>query len=133
MDEIQRYADAIEAMIREDQASGQVPGDVSSWDELDESVDTEDYCHQARVPSGAAGLRDAVAAEVSRRLSGSQGGPWHVIWAGPGGAAAEISRTIGYPTRAGAEAVGREYLAEHGGVFHVQCRHPAQPRRNAAV
>jgi hypothetical protein len=120
--EIQRYADAIMAMIKEDQASGQVPSDVSSWDELDGSVDTEDYFRQARLPSGAgqdAGLRDAVIGEIGRRLSRPQGGPWHVIWTRPGEAAMEIGRTMGYASRDQAEAVGRGYLAEHGGTFHV--------------
>ncbi len=120
---IQRYADAIIGMIKEDQASGQVPGDVSSWDELDDCVDTEDYCRQARLPSGTspeAGLRDAVIAEVGRQLSESHGGPWHVMWSGPGQAASEIGRTVGYGTKDRAEAVGREYVAEHGGMFHVQ-------------
>ncbi len=120
--EIQRYADAIMAMIREDQASGQVPSDVSSWDELDGSVDTEDYFRQASLPSGAGhdgGLRDAVIGEIGRRLSGPQGGPWHVIWTRPGQAAMDIGRTMGYATRAQAEAVGRGYVAEHGGRFRV--------------
>jgi hypothetical protein len=123
MEEIQRYADAIMVMIKEDQAIGQVPGDVFCWDELDDSVDTEDYFRQARLPS-AAGLRDAVTAELDRRLSGSHGGPWHVLWtrpggAGPGEANVDVGRTVGYATRAQAEAVGREYLAEHGGAFYV--------------
>jgi hypothetical protein len=120
--DIQHYADAIMVMIKEDQASGQVPGDVSSWDELDESVDTEDYFRQARLPSAAGertSLRDAVIAEIARRLTRSQGGPWHAIWTRPGEAALDVGRTVGYPSRAQAEAVGREYAAEHGGAFHV--------------
>ena len=117
-----RYADAIMAMIKEDQDSGQVPRDVSSWDELDESVDTDDYCRRALMPRGtpqASGLRDAVSEEVGRRLTGSQGGPWHVSWARPEGHALDIGRTMGYASRAGAEAVGLEYRTEHGGAFHV--------------
>jgi hypothetical protein len=121
--EIQSYADVIIGMIKEDQASGQVPRDVSSWDELDDCVDTEDYLRQVRLSSGAGqeqGLLDVVIAEVGRRLSGSHGGPWHVMSARPGGAAVEIGRTLGYATRDRAETVGRAYLAEHGGTFHVR-------------
>ena len=76
-EEVQRYADFIMAMIREDQATGQVPRDVCSWDELDESVDAEDYYRLARMPSGtpdAMTFRNAVNDEVSRRLrAGSRG------------------------------------------------------------
>jgi hypothetical protein len=120
--DVQRYTDAIMAMIKEDQDSGQVPRDVSSWDELDDSVDTDDYCRQAQLPSGtreAIDLRNAVGDEVSRRLAGSQGGQWGVSWTHPDRPALNIGRTIGYATRAEAEAVGLEYLAEHGGAFHV--------------
>lgn len=121
-EDVQRYADAILAMIKEDQDSGQVPRDVSTWDELDDSVDTDDYFRQAHLPSagaGAAGLRNAVADEVSRRLTGSQGGPWGVTWTRPDGRAVEIGRTMGYATRAEAEAVGQQYLTDHGGAYHV--------------
>lgn len=120
--DVRRYADAIMAMIEEDEESGQVPRGVSSWDELDDSVDTDDYCRQAHLPSGtreAADLRNAVSEEITRRLTGSQGGPWHVSWARPEGSVLDIGRTIGYATRAQAEAVGREYAAEHGGAFRV--------------
>ena len=34
-EDVQRYADIIMAMIKEDQDSGQVPQDAASWDELD--------------------------------------------------------------------------------------------------
>ncbi|HUY52649.1 MAG TPA: hypothetical protein VMV92_44260 [Streptosporangiaceae bacterium] len=121
-EDVQRYADAIMAMIKEDQDTGQVPRDVCSWDELDDSVDTDDYYRQAQMPSGtheAIDLRNAVNDEVSRRLGGSQGGPWRVTWTHPDGHALDISRTIGYASRAAAEAVGQEYLAEHGGAYDV--------------
>jgi hypothetical protein len=71
-DDVQRYADAIMAMIKEDQDTGQVPRSVCSWDELDESVDAADYYRLARMPSGtrsAARLRSAVNDEVGRRLA----------------------------------------------------------------
>jgi hypothetical protein len=119
---VQRYADAIMAMIKEDQDSGQVPRDVSSWDELDASVDTNDYYRQARMPSGireASDLRNAVNDEVERRLTAAQGGAWRVTWTRPDGYAVDIGRTVGYGTRAEAEAVGDEYLTEHGGAYHV--------------
>lgn len=121
--DVQRYADAIMTMIKEDQDSGQVPLSVSSWDELDDSVDTDDYYRQAQLPSGtgeATDLRNAVNDEVSRRLTGAQGGPWGVTWTHTDRPALNIGRTIGYATRAEAEAVGQEYLAEHGGAYHVQ-------------
>ena len=50
-------------MIKEDQDNGQVPRSVATWDELDDSVDTDDYYRQAQMPSGtaeAASLRNAV-------------------------------------------------------------------------
>lgn len=120
--DVQRYADAIMAMIKEDQDSGQVPRGVSSWDELDDSVDTDDYYRQARMPSGtreAIDLHNAVNDEVGRRLTGSQGGPWGVTWAHPDQPARNIGRTIGYATQAEAEEVGQEYLTQHGGTYHV--------------
>lgn len=64
---MQRYADTIMAMIKEDQDTGQVPRNVCSWDELDESVDAGDYYRLARMPSGtreAIGLRNGVNEEV---------------------------------------------------------------------
>lgn len=123
--DVQRYADAIMAMIKEDQDSGQVPREVSSWDELDDSVDTDDYFRQAQLPVGsgeATALHNAVSDEVSRRLSGAQGGPWGVTWTPPGRPAMDIGRAIGYATAAEAEAVGQGYLAQHGGTYHVHGR-----------
>jgi len=120
--EIRRYAAAIITLIKEDQDAGQVPRDVCSWDELDDSVDTDDYYRQAQLPAGtreANDLRNAVNDEVSRRLAASQGGPWGVTWAFPGGRARDIGRAIGYATRAEAEAVGQEYLSKHGGTYQV--------------
>jgi len=120
--DVRRYADAILAMIKEDQDSGQVPRDVLTWDELDASVDTDEYWRQARMPSGtteAATLRDAVADEVSRHLTRSQAGPWNVTWTDPGGRSVDIGRTIGYPSREEAEAVGQRYLTDHGGAYRV--------------
>jgi hypothetical protein len=119
---VRRYADAIMTLIREDQDAGQVPRNVCSWDELDDSVDTEDYYRQAQLPAGspeASGLRVAVNDEVSRRLAASQGGPWGVTWTSLDGHAHDIGRTIGYATRAEAEAVGQEYLNKHGGACQV--------------
>jgi hypothetical protein len=121
-EDVQRYADAILAMIKEDQDSGQVPRDVFTWDELDASVDTDEYCRQAQMPSGTAGaaaLRNAVTDEVSRRLTQPQAGPWNVTWTGAGGRSVDIGRTIGYATREEAEAVGERYLTDHGGAYRV--------------
>jgi hypothetical protein len=76
-EDVQRYADAIMAMIKEDQDTGQVPRSVCSWDELDDSVDAGDYYRLAQMPSGtraAVKLRDAVNDEVGRRLAGVPGG-----------------------------------------------------------
>ena len=122
---VQRYADAIMAMIKEDQDTGQVPGEVSSLEELDNCVDIEDYYRQIQLPAdnGEAGhLRNAVSAEIRRRLAEAHGGPWHVTWKHPGGQPLDIGRTIGYQTREEAQAVGRSYLAAHGGAFHVHSR-----------
>ncbi|HXZ71848.1 MAG TPA: hypothetical protein VEH31_13425 [Streptosporangiaceae bacterium] len=120
--EVRRYADAIMTLINEDQGAGQVPRDVCSWDELDDSVDVEDYYRQAQLPAGtpeANDLRTAVSDEVGRRLATSQGGPWGVTWTSPDGHERDIGRMIGYPTRAEAEAVGQEYLSEHGGAYQA--------------
>ncbi len=120
--DVQRYADVIMAMIKQDQDSGQVPREVSSWDELDDSVDTDDYYRQALLPVGtraATDLHDAVNHEVTRRLAGAQGGPWMVTWTPAGRPAMDIGRAIGYATQAEAEEIGREYLARHGGTYHV--------------
>ena len=121
-EDVQRYADAVLAMIKEDQDSGQVPRDVSTWDELDDSVDTDDYFRQALAPAVGhrrGGLRSAVTDEVIRRLTRSQGGPWRVTWTHPDGRFMEIGRTMGYATRAGAEAVGQHYLTDQGGAYDV--------------
>ncbi len=75
-EEMQRYADAIMAMIKEDQDTGQVPRTVCSWDELDDSVDAVDYIRLARMPSGtpdAIALQNAVNEEVGRRLAKAGG------------------------------------------------------------
>ena len=75
-EDVQRYADKIMAMIKEDQDTGQVPRGVCSWDELDDSVDVGDYFRLAQMPEGTratAGLRDAVHDEVGRRLARAQG------------------------------------------------------------
>jgi hypothetical protein len=120
--DVQHYAGVILDMIKEDQVTGQVPGSVSSWDELDETVDANDYYRRASLPSGtpdAEGLRSAVNDEVIRRLTSDQGGGWGVTWMHPDGHEVNISRTIGYATRAQAEAVGREYAAEHGGAYQL--------------
>ena len=75
-EDAQRYADAIMAMIKEDQDTGQVPRNVCSWDELDDSVDAGDYYRLAGMPSvtrDATALRDAVNEEVGQRLAGAAG------------------------------------------------------------
>ena len=77
-EDVQRYADAIMAMIKEDQDTGQVPRVICSWDELDDTVDVSDYYRLAKMPTGtraAAKLRNAVNDEVARRLAGVQAGP----------------------------------------------------------
>ena len=51
-EDMQRYADAIMVMIKEDQDTRQVPRNVCSWDELDDSVDAGDYYRLARMPAG---------------------------------------------------------------------------------
>jgi len=121
--DVQRYADAIMVMIKEDQETGQVPRDASSWDEIDDTVDENDYCRRAGLPSGdpeATELRDAVTDEITRRLSRAEGGPWSVTWTHPDGHEVNIGRTAGYATRAEADTVGSDYQAEHGGSYQVQ-------------
>lgn len=121
-EDVRHYADAIMAMIKEDQESGQVRSDASSWDELDETVDANDYFRKAQLPTGtgkAVELRNAVSEEVARRLGGSQGGSWRVTWTPSYVASLNIGRKVGYATREEAEAVGEKYLAEHGGTYHV--------------
>jgi hypothetical protein len=120
--DVAHFADVIMAMIREDQDSGQVPKEAFSWDELDESVDIADYFRQAGLASAtedAVVLRAAVSEEVGLRLAAAQSGPWRVLWRQPGRSEANIGRLIGYPTRADAEKVGSDYVAAHGGSFHV--------------
>ena len=76
-EDVQRYADAIMAMIKQDQDTGQVPRDVCSWDELDESVDAGDYYRLARMPSAtpdAIALRNAVNEEIGQRMARARGG-----------------------------------------------------------
>jgi len=77
-EDVRRYADAIMAMIKEDQDTGQVPRGVCSWDELDDTVDVGDYYRLAKMPTGthaAARLRNAVNGEVARRLAEVPAGP----------------------------------------------------------
>jgi hypothetical protein len=74
-EDVQHYADAIMAMIKEDQDTGQVPRDVCSWDELDDTVDVGDYYRLVHMPTGtpaAVKLRDAVNDEVARRLASAR-------------------------------------------------------------
>ena len=121
--EVKRFTDAVISMIREDQASGQIPPDVSSLDELDNFVDIEDYYRRIGLPTGddeSAQLRHAVGDEIERRLAAAQGGPWHVIWRMPDGVTQDIGRTVGYATQAEAQAIGREHLHAHGGGFHLR-------------
>jgi hypothetical protein len=71
-EDVQRYADEIMVMIKEDQDTGQVPRNVCSWDELDDTVDVGDYYRLAKTPAGtdaAAELRNAINDEVARRLA----------------------------------------------------------------
>lgn len=75
---VRRYADAVMAMIKQDQDTGQVPRGVCSLDELDDTVDIGDYYRLVQMPVGtheAAELRNAVSDEVDRRLAGAQAGP----------------------------------------------------------
>jgi hypothetical protein len=119
---VAQFADAIMAMIQEDQDSGQVPKGVFSWDELDESVDIADYFRQAGLASvtgDAAAMRAAVTEEVGLRLAAAQGGPWRVLWRKPGRPEANVGRLVGYLTREDAEKVGGDYVTAHGGSFHV--------------
>ncbi len=118
-EDVRHYADVIMAMIKQDQESGQVPGDVCSWDELDESVDTADYYRQASLLGAREDLREAVSEEVGRRLTRAQGGRWTVTWTAEDGRSHDISRGTGYATEAEAEAVGRDYAGVHGGVYRV--------------
>ncbi|MGO8958252.1 MAG: hypothetical protein ACLQFR_12910 [Streptosporangiaceae bacterium] len=121
--EVRRHADAVLAMIKEDQGTGQIPADVSSLDELDNHVDIEDYYRRIRLPAGdhdAAALRWAVGEEIGRRLAAAQSGPWHVIWRRPDGRTQDIGKTVGYATQAEAQAIGREHLNAHGGGFHLR-------------
>jgi len=77
-EDVQLYAGAIMAMIKEDQDTGQVPRDVWSLDELDDTVDIGDYYRLAQMPTGtheAAELRNAVNDEVARRLARAQAAP----------------------------------------------------------
>ncbi len=77
-EDVQRYADEIMAMIRQDQDTGQVPRGVCSLDELDDTVDIGDYYRLVGMPIGtheATELRNAVSDEVGRRLAGAQAGP----------------------------------------------------------
>ena len=121
--EVQRFADSLIAMIKEDQVSGQVPDTVGSVDELDDSVDIEDYINLARIPAAdhdAVELRAAVMAEVDRRLKAAHSGPWHVIWKQPDGTAADIGRSAGYLTKTEAQAIGREQVRTYGGRFTLR-------------
>ncbi len=123
INEVRRYTDAVISMIKEDQGSGQISPDVSSLDELDNYVDIDDYYRRISLPTGdhdAAELRYAVGEEIGRRLAAAQGGPWHVIWRRPDGGTQDIGRTVGYPTQAEAQAIGREHLHAHGGGFHLR-------------
>ena len=122
MNQVRQLTDAVLSMIREDQASGQVPPDVSSLDELDNYVDIDDYYRRIRLPAGDHGavqLRHALDEEIGRRLAAAQGGPWHVIWRRPDGATQDIGKTVGYATQEEAQAIGREYLHSHSGGFHL--------------
>lgn len=98
--EVRRYADAIMTLIKQDQDAGQVPRGVCSWDELDDSVDTEDYYRQAQLPAGtpeAIDLRSAVSEEVGWRLAASQGGAWGVTWTSPRGTRTTSAARSGTP------------------------------------
>ena len=122
IDQARRLTDAVIAMIKEDQRSGQIPADDSSLDELDNFVDIDDYYRRLGLPAGdheAAQLRHDVGAEVERRLAAAQGGPWHVIWRRPDGRTQDIGKTVGYATQEEAQAIGREHLHAHGGGFHL--------------
>jgi len=122
VNEVQRVTDAVMTMLKEDQASGQIPADVSSLDELDNYVDIDDY-YRRLLPAGGhdiAELRNAVSEEIGRRLEAAQGGPWHAIWRGPDGETRDVGRATGYASQTEAQAVGREYTHAHGGGFHLR-------------
>jgi hypothetical protein len=123
INDVRRFSDAVISMIKEDQASGQIPPDVLSIDELDTYVDIGDYYRRIGLATGdrdVAELRYAVGEEIGRKLAAAQGGPWHVIWRKPDGVTQDIGRTIGYATQAEAQAIGREHLHAHGGGFHLR-------------
>jgi hypothetical protein len=123
VNELWRFADAVISMIREDQESGQIPPDVLTIDELDAYVDIDDYYRRVGLPIGnhdAAELRYAVGEEIGKRLAAAQGGPWHAIWRPADGKPQDIGRTVGYATRAEAQAIGREHVHTHGGAFHLR-------------
>ncbi len=69
-EDVQRYADAIMALTKEDQDIGQVPRDICSRDELDDGVDAGDHCRLARMPSGTP-RRDWPAGRCPRRSRAS--------------------------------------------------------------
>lgn len=121
MSEVRQIADAVLAMIREDQASGQVPREVSSLDELDECVDIDDYYRRMQLSGDpdAAQLRAAVETEIGRHLEAGCGGPWHVFWKPQRTAAVDVGRTAGYASQDEAATVGREHVHLHGGGFHL--------------
>jgi len=123
VNEVQRFTDAVMTMIKEDQASGQIPADVSSLDELDNFVDIEDYYRRIRLPTGdhdTAELRSTVSEEIGKRLAAAQAGPWHVIWRGPDGEDRDVGRAVGYASQSEAQRVGREHVHAHGGGFHLR-------------
>ncbi len=77
-EDVQRYADAVMVMIKQDQDTGQVPRGVCSLDELDDTVDVGDYYRLAQMPVGtheATELRNAVSDEIDRRLASAQARP----------------------------------------------------------
>jgi hypothetical protein len=123
VNEVQRFTDAVMIMLKEDQASGQIPADLLSLDELDNYADIDDYYRRLRLFSGGhdmAELRSAVGEEIGRRLAAAQGGPWHVIWRAAGGEMRDVGRAVGYANQGEAQAVGREYVHAHGGGFHLR-------------
>ena len=63
-EDVQRYADAIMAMIKQDQDTGQVPRDVCSWDELDDTVDARAAPARRRPTSSLTAFRRPIASWV---------------------------------------------------------------------
>lgn len=76
MPDVQRYADAVIAMIREDVATGLLPAAVASFSGMHDHVDANQYVHDAGVPwgddDGTYNTANAVTEEVDRHLAAGE-------------------------------------------------------------